>query len=132
MTFSRFANLDSFSRSAKRFRMTDTDPVTVICKFVVKPGKEEEMKGLLAKHWPTLHRLGMTTDEPARVYQGVAAPEGERSHDLGANVFVEIFSWKDRRQSSLAHQSPDVLPVWEPMGAICEHMEFPHFERVEL
>lgn len=113
--------------------MTDSDPVTVICKFVVKPGKEAEMRALLAEHWPTLHRLGMTTDEPALTFQGVPAPpEKERSHGASTNVFVEIFSWKDARQPDLAHQSPEVMKVWEPMGALCEHMEFPHFAKVTL
>ena len=111
--------------------MTDPDPVTVICKFVVKPGKEAQMKALLKNHWPTLHRLGLTTDEPAQTYVGVAAPEEkERAGGASTNVFVEIFSWKDARQPDLAHQSPEVMAVWEPMGALCEHMEFPHFERV--
>ena len=113
--------------------MADTDSVTVICRFVVKPGKEGEMKALLANHWPTLHRLGMTTDEPAMVFQGVpASPEEELSHGASTSVFVEVFSWKDARQPGLAHESAEVLSVWEPMGAICESMEFPHFAKVDL
>jgi hypothetical protein len=26
----------------------------------------------------------------------------------------------------------EVMAVWEPMGAICEEMDFPPFERLEL
>ena len=32
----------------------------------------------------------------------------------------------------LAHQLPDVMAVWEPMGAICEEMDFPGFELLDL
>lgn len=112
--------------------MTHQDqPVTVISKFVVKPGKEAEMRALLAQHWPTLHRLGMTTDEPALTYEGVPAPEEkEEAHGASTGVFVEIFSWKNAKQVEIAHQSPEVMAVWEPMGALCTHMEFPHFTKV--
>jgi hypothetical protein len=27
---------------------------------------------------------------------------------------------------------PEVMAVWEPMGAICESMEFPAVERVDV
>lgn len=111
--------------------MSEDSPVTVICKFVVKPGQQDAMRALLAKHWPTLHACGLTTDEPAQVFQGVpAAPEKEEAHGASTNVFVEIFSWKNARAPQVAHESPEVLAVWEPMGACCSHMEFPHFERV--
>jgi hypothetical protein len=108
-------------------------PVTVICRYVVKPGKEAAMEALLARHWPTLHAAGLVTDEPAQAFRGVAASaEKEHSHGAGHNVYVEIYAWKDEGSSNLAHQSPQVMAVWEPMGDCCEHMEFPHFERVLL
>ncbi|MGE0788689.1 MAG: hypothetical protein AB7S26_23660 [Sandaracinaceae bacterium] len=111
--------------------MTNDKPVTVICKYVVKPGKEAEMRALLADHYPTLRRAGLVTEEPALIYSGVPGDdEKEERHGRSTGVFIEIFSWRTGDSSRVAHESPDVMKVWEPMGAICEHMEFPHFERI--
>jgi hypothetical protein len=102
-----------------------------VCTYKVKPGKEAEMERLLAAHWPTLHRVGLVTDEKAVVYRGL--PSGKPGDTHGASsTYLEIFSWKDEKASGVAHQSPEVMAVWEPMGALCEHMDFPSFERLEL
>ena len=62
--------------------------------------------------------------EPARV---------ERARDRkGGTVFVERFAWRSPESSALAHQSPDVMAVWEPMGALCDGMEFLHLEPVTI
>ncbi len=103
------------------------EPVTVFCRFVVHPEREAEMRGLLAQHWPTLHRLGLTTDEPARLYEPIRDAAGGEPP-----VLVEVFIWKDVRHAELAHHDPEVMRIWEPMGACCRAMEFPHFRRVSL
>jgi hypothetical protein len=107
-----------------------TLPVT-ICQYRVKPGKEAEMERLLAAHWPTLHRAGLVTDEPASVYRGLPSEKPGAQHGA-ASTYIEIMSWKDEKSSDVAHQSPEVMAVWEPMGAICEHMDFPSFQLLEL
>jgi hypothetical protein len=97
----------------------------------VKPGKEAEMERLLAVHWPALHAAGLVTDEKARVYRGL--PSSKRGGEHGAErTYVEIMVWKDQNAPELAHQMPEVMAVWEPMGAICEEMDFPNFELLEL
>ena len=101
---------------------------TVICSYRVKQGAVGEFELLLARHWPTLHRLGFVTDEPARVYRslGDASP-----------TFVEVFTWRDGAFKE-AHEHPDVVAIWEPMDPLCEDrdgrpgMEFPHFERLAM
>ena len=103
--------------------------VTVICHYRVKPGKEAEMEALLAKHWPALASVGLVTDEPAVVYRGLPSGKPGARHGA-AGSYVEIFSWKDENASGIAHQTPEVMAVWEPMGAICEQMDFPAFEKL--
>jgi quinol monooxygenase YgiN len=103
-----------------------------ICRYRTKPGKEKEFIALLERHWPTLHRLGLVTDEPAQLYRGLPPGPGEDKDAVGASTFVELFSWRDAEAVDTAHHSPEVMRIWEPMGAICESMEFPHFERLAL
>lgn len=111
--------------------MSQDKPQTVICRYNVKPGKEEEMIGLLEKHWPALHAAGLTTDDKPVIYRAIPSGKPGGAHDA-AGTFVEIFSWKNERAVGIAHELPEVMAVWEPMGAICEDMEFPHFERLDL
>ncbi len=44
-------------------------PVENLCRYLVKPGKEQAFADLLARHWDTLHDAGLATDEPARVFR---------------------------------------------------------------
>lgn len=96
--------------------MPDSAPVDVLCRYRVKPGKEREFQQLLAGHWKVLHTAGLSTDEPARLL---------RAADRAGNVaFVEQFSWKNGASAGMAHETAAVMKVWEPMGALCEDMEF--------
>ena len=98
-----------------------------ICTYKVKPGKEDEMVDLLQRHHPALLKAGLVTDEPPQIFRGLPDP-----HHGAEGVFVEIFAWKDDQGPNLAHESPEVMAIWEPMGAICEHMDFPSFEVLRL
>ncbi|HEV3167878.1 MAG TPA: hypothetical protein VGZ22_28005 [Isosphaeraceae bacterium] len=99
---------------------------TVICTFRVKSGGEGEFIELLRRHWPKLHSLGLATADKPVHYQG-----HEKS---GGPIFFEIFSWVSEQASREAHQHPEVMAIWEPMGALCEPregrppMEFPHVQ----
>jgi hypothetical protein len=105
----------------------------VICRYTLKPGGEPAMLRLLARHWPTLHRAGLVTDEPSRVFRSVAAaPEKSAEHGGAGGVLVEIFTWKSGASAARAHERPEVMAIWEPMGALCQAMEFPHFEPVAI
>ena len=104
--------------------------VTSLCLYRVKAGSETDFRKLLAKHWPTLRRVGLAADEPSIVYQGM---EKE-----GAPLFVELLTWKSAEGPNTAHEIPEVMAVWEPMGMLCESregrppMEFPHVERIQI
>jgi hypothetical protein len=104
--------------------------VTSLCIYRVKPGSETAFKKLLAKHWPTLRRVGLAADKPSKIYQG---SEGDEQP-----IFVELLNWKDENGAERAHELPDVMAVWEPMGKLCEEragrpsMEFPLVEPIEV
>lgn len=102
--------------------MSDSSPVRVLCIYRVQEGKAEAFRPLLEKHWPTLNGIGLVTSEPAKWY---------RSRDQnGRTCFVEIFEWKDGKAPQTAHELPEVMAVWEPMGALAEDMEFLDLESV--
>jgi hypothetical protein len=109
---------------------TDMAATTVIATYRVKAGSEAEFEGLLARHWPTLEGVGLVSGERAIVYRGQDEP--------GEAVYYEVFDWKDAGSPGVAHETPAVMAIWEPMGALCEGrkgrpaMDFPHVERVRL
>jgi hypothetical protein len=104
--------------------------VTSLCIYRVKLGSEGAFRRMLTKHWPTLRRVGLATDEPPIIYQG--------TEKAGAPLFIELLTWKDEDGPNVAHEIPDVMAVWEPMGTLCEArdgrppMEFPHVERIQI
>ena len=104
--------------------------VTSLCIYRVKAGSEEAFQKLLARHWPTLRRVGLATDTPSTIYRG---SEGEHEP-----IFVELLHWKDADGADSAHEVPDVMAVWEPMGQLCESrgarpaMEFPRVAPVPI
>jgi hypothetical protein len=102
---------------------------TAMCTYTIKPGKEADFEKILAKHWPALHKAGLTSTDRPMMYKGT---HDRHSSHAGRTFYVEIFSWKDAKAPDTAHQMPEVMAVWEPMGALCEHMQFPHVERIEL
>jgi quinol monooxygenase YgiN len=98
-------------------------PVLTHVTYRPKRGKEKQLLELVRRHWPTLHNAGLSTKDPAMVY---------RAQDKAGNVyFVEIFSWKDEQASSRAHQLPEVMAIWEPMGAILEGGPSPEIAQIE-
>jgi len=99
-------------------------PLANHCTYRIKPGKEDEFLGLLEKHWPTLRKAGLATSEPAQVLRA-------KTRD-GKTVFYELFSWTDENGPRIAHETPAIMQVWEPMGALCDDMEFNSYEPVKM
>ena len=93
-----------------------TGPILTHVTYIPKKGSEDELFKLVEIHWATIHDLGLTTDEPAIVYKAT----DKRS---GAKSFIEIFSWKDEAAGDMAHQIPEVMAVWEPMGPLMEDLQ---------
>ena len=110
--------------------MSDTEtPEIVICTYRVRSDRLEDFIEVLKTHWPTLRKMGLATATPARVYQG---------QDDEGPVINEIFTWANGKAPELAHNSPEVMKIWEPLGAMCEarggrpSMEFPHVVELAL
>ena len=91
-------------------------PLTVLCTYRPKKGREKEFHALLRKHWPALNRADLVSKEPPRIW---------RASDKwsGRVFFVEIFQWKDAQASVTAHKTPGVMAVWKPMDALLEKRE---------
>jgi hypothetical protein len=104
--------------------MAKLKPAEVICSYYPKPGRAREFLRLLKKHWPTLRAAGLATGSAAKVL---------RSVDKDGNpFFVERFVWKDASYAQIAHQTPAVMGLWEPMGQLCKDMTFWSVERVPM
>jgi len=92
-------------------RTNPNAPVTNLVTYVAKQGKEDELLALVKKHEPALRKVGLVTSEPFKVWKAYNIRSGEHS-------IVEYFVWKDGKASDVAHQTPEVMAVWEPMGPV--------------
>ena len=90
-------------------------PVTNMVTYVPKPGKEAELLELVKKHEPALRQVGLVTSEPFRLW---------KAYDIRKKrvQFIEYFVWKDGNSSDVAHQTPEIMAVWEPMGPVLEEL----------
>jgi len=98
-----------------RPRQNPEAPVTNIVSYIPKPGKEAELLALVKKHEPALRKVGLVTSEPFRVWK---AYDIRKQREL----FIEQFVWKNGAASDVAHQTPEVMAVWEPMGPVLEEL----------
>jgi hypothetical protein len=106
-------------------RPHNPNPVTNLVAYYPKEGKEKEFLQLLAKHWPTLDRMGLVTKQKVQIWRAFDIRK-QRTH------FVEMFQWKDGQSSDLAHQSPEVMAIWEPMTPILDDMQINEVEPIAL
>lgn len=107
----------------ERKRENPEAPVTNIVTYVPKPGKEAELLALVKRHEPALRSVGLVTDEPFKVWKAFDIRKQRVS-------FIEEFVWKDGKSSDVAHQTPEVMAVWEPMGPVLEELTICEVERV--
>jgi hypothetical protein len=99
-------------------------PVMMHCVYRPKQGQEEALFALVKKHWPVLKRAGLTTDRPVLVYRAA-------DKRTGRPFFIEVFEWRDEKSSGTAHQLPEVMAIWEPMGPMIEGGPSPELAIVE-
>jgi hypothetical protein len=102
---------------------------TALCSYRVKKDKDKDFLPLLIKHRPTLQQFGLVTEEPSTLFH--------YTDESGKTVFVEIIHWKSKEGHKVAEQIPEIMKIWEGMGALVEArlgrppMEFPFVERIE-
>ncbi len=101
-------------------------PVNRLVIYRPKKGHESNLAAILQKHGPTLRNSGLLTDEPVRVWR--ATDLQHQSEPLP--YFVETFQWRDEKASDIAHQTPEVMAVWETMGPHLEEMTLTTLERL--
>ncbi len=95
-----------------------------LCRYWIKPGREDAFRALLANHWPTFEKLGLVASHPPHlVFRGEDKERGV--------YYVETFAWKDPTVIQRAHEMPEVMAVWGPMGECCASMEFPSVTLIE-
>ncbi len=98
-----------------RVRENPELPVTNIVTYVPKAGKEAELLALVKKHEVALRTADLVTAEPFRVWKALDIRKNRIS-------YIEYFQWKNGTVSDLAHQTPEVMAVWEPMGPVLEDL----------
>jgi hypothetical protein len=97
---------------------TLTAPVHRLVIYRPKAGKTAELEAILRKHGPVLRATGLITDVPVRLFRA-----GDlRRHGEPEPYFVETFEWRDGAAADIAHQTPEVMAVWETMGPFLESM----------
>jgi len=82
-----------------------------IAAFKPKPGKEEDLLGVLADRLPLLRRLGLAT---------------EREHIVmrtRAGMIVEVSEWISDEAIDKAHETPEVLALWARFDACCSYVK---------
>lgn len=98
----------------------------VTAVYKAKPGKDAELRALLARHGKALTASGLVTPRP-RI---LAKAQGD--------FYLEIFEWKDGAASAhAAHGHPDIGGIWQAMDLVCDFcclaelkestQRFPHF-----
>ena len=93
------------------------DPVHRLVIYRPKAGSLTALEALVKQHGPVLRRTGLLTDDPVRVYRA----SDLRAPEAGA-FLVEEFVWRDGAASDIAHQTPEVMAVWETMGPHLDDM----------
>jgi hypothetical protein len=107
----------------QRHRANPAAPVANIVTYVPKKGKEAQLLKLVKKHEPALRKVGLVTPEPFRVWK---AYDIRKEREL----YIEYFVWKDGKAGDIAHQTPEVMAVWEPMGPVLEELTICEVEQL--
>ncbi|MDB4965192.1 MAG: hypothetical protein JWN44_881 [Myxococcales bacterium] len=99
-------------------------PRSMLCIYKLNPGAEEKFRPLIKAHWPTLNAVGLAGPEPVKIWRG--------ENKKGDITYIETFQWKDADAPRIAHQTPEVMKVWEPMGPLLAGMDFLEIEPATL
>jgi hypothetical protein len=92
-------------------RNDSTDPVHRLVIYRPRPGSLDALEAILKRHGPVLRQTGLITDAPVLLYRATDVRKP------GAEAFlVEQFVWRDGPAADIAHQTPEVMAVWETMG----------------
>src|SRR5690242_20437347 len=82
-----------------------------IAAFRPHPGKEDELKRVIASRLPLLRRLGLATD---RTNITMRATDG---------TLIDVSEWVDDAAIHRAHHTPEVLELWQRFDACCNYVK---------
>ena len=86
-------------------------PETVMITLHAKPGAEEALADVLARHYDTARRLNLVVPEAPHVT--LRSPDALEKRD-----FVEILTWGDAEVPD--HAPKEILALWQEMTALVE------------
>jgi hypothetical protein len=118
------------SKQSRKLNAPKIRPVTVLCRFTVKPACEKDFVKVLCRDWPSLLRLSLATKDEPVVYRHV--------DETGGPVYFQIFNWRSAEAANAAHTIPLVMQSWSSMDPLLEERaghakwEFPHVEQVAM
>ncbi len=81
----------------------------VIACYRPLPGKEEELRLLMAEHLPILRSQGLATDRESIVMR---AANG---------TIVEVFEWASAQAIKDAHTNDAVMEMWQRYAEVCTY-----------
>jgi len=84
-------------------------PETVMVRYQAKPGAEEELARVIARHWKTAHDLKLVRETPHVTLRGIQD---------GKTYFVDIFTWRDAAIPDAA--PPAIQAIWAEMNKLVE------------
>lgn len=100
-----------------------------VAAFRARPGREDELMRVMDERLPLLRRLKLATER---------TPILMRSQD---GVIIQVSEWTSREAIDRAHQTPEVLALWDRIFDCCEHvkleslpesqMDFATFEAID-
>ena len=102
----------------------------VIAAFQPKPGMQDRLLAVVARHWGVLRAQSLVTDKPSHAMR---AADG---------TIVEVFEWVSAEAIERAHCNTAVQALWEEFAAVCDYVPvgglaecqhmFSEFEAVEF
>lgn len=103
---------------------TKAGPVPVLVIYRPKKGKEKELEALVRQHGAKMRATGLLSPDPVRCWRA----KDKEDHGQPGEYFVEVMAWRDAAAPGIAHQTPEVMSVWEPMGPLLEELRITHME----
>ena len=91
------------------------EPETVIVTVKAKPGREAQLEAVMKKHWATVKRLDLATQDPHTLYRA-------------GSTFIDIFTWKS---ASIPDNAPaEILAIWKEMNENAEKVQILEVQKI--
>lgn len=90
----------------------------VIAAFKPKPGKEDELKQVIADRLPLLRALGLATD---RINITMRSTNG---------TIIDVSEWVDDDAIARAHETPEVHELWKRFEDCSEYVKLESLDEI--